>query len=97
MKLWSPARSRHLAVRQYALLASALAVVKPGGRLVYSTCSISPAENDAIIARLMKKRAGEAEVLKPRLEIGEATEQGWMILPDATGYGPIYLAALQRV
>lgn len=97
MKQWSPARSKNLAIRQYSLLASALAVVRPGGRIVYSTCSISPLENDAIISRLLKKRAGEARVLSPRLEIGEPTEHGWMILPDRTGFGPIYFCALERI
>jgi 16S rRNA C967 or C1407 C5-methylase (RsmB/RsmF family) len=96
LKLWSPARSKNLAVRQYALLVSALQVVRPGGRLVYSTCSISPLENDAVIARLLKKREGEAKVIAPHFEIGEATEHGWMILPDRTGYGPIYFAVLER-
>jgi 5-methylcytosine rRNA methyltransferase NSUN4 len=97
MGQWSPARSKNLAVRQYALLVSALQVVRRGGRIVYSTCSISPTENDAVIARLMKKREGEAVVKPLELEIGERTEFGWQILPDKSGYGPIYLAALERV
>lgn len=97
LKQWSPARTKNLAVRQYALLASSLAVVRPGGRIVYSTCSISPAEDDAVIARLLKKREGEAKVLPIALEIGEPTEHGWAILPDRTGFGPIYLAAIERI
>ena len=96
MKLWSKARSKNLAVRQYSLLASALAVAKPGGRIVYSTCSISPLENDAVIARLLKKRAGEARVAPLAFALGEPTEHGWAILPDHTGYGPIYIAALEK-
>lgn len=97
MAQWSPARSKNLAVRQYALLASALAVVRIGGRIVYSTCSLSNLENDAVIARLMKKRAGEARVVRASYEIGEPTEHGWMILPDRTGFGPIYFSVLERI
>jgi 16S rRNA C967 or C1407 C5-methylase (RsmB/RsmF family) len=96
MNQWSPARSKNLAVRQYALLASALAVVRVGGRIVYSTCSLSNLENDNVIARLLKKRAGEARVVKRDFEIGEPTEHGWMILPDTTGFGPIYFAIIER-
>lgn len=97
MSQWSPARSKNLAVRQYALLASALAVVRVGGRIVYSTCSLSNLENDAVIARLMKKRAGEARVVREEFSLGEPTENGWVILPDRTGYGPIYFSILERV
>lgn len=97
LKLWSPARSKNLAVRQYALLASAHAVVRRGGRIVYSTCSISPLENDAVVARLLKKRSGEVELRRRSLDVGEATEHGWMILPDQSGFGPIYHAILERV
>jgi 5-methylcytosine rRNA methyltransferase NSUN4 len=96
LALWSPARTKNLAVRQYALLASALVVVRPGGRIVYSTCSVSPLENDGVIARLLRKREGEVRCLSPSLEIGEPTEHGWMILPDRTGFGPIYFSVLER-
>jgi len=37
-----------LAAKQAAILASAARLVKPGGRLVYATCSILPEENEAI-------------------------------------------------
>jgi 16S rRNA C967 or C1407 C5-methylase (RsmB/RsmF family) len=97
MKLWSKARSKNLAVRQYALLVSALQVVRHGGRIVYSTCALSPLENDDVIARMLKKRSGEATVVPLEFDIGEKTEHGWQILPDRTGSGPIYLAAIERV
>jgi 5-methylcytosine rRNA methyltransferase NSUN4 len=97
MKTWSEARSKNLAVRQYGLLASAIQAVKPGGLVVYSTCSLSVRENDEIIARLMKRRAGEARVVTTPAPIGEATEHGWMILPDKSRFGPIYFTVLERI
>ncbi len=36
--------------RQSALLANALAVLAPGGLLVYSTCSLEPEENEEVVA-----------------------------------------------
>ena len=35
--------------RQKALLANALAVLAPGGRLVYATCSLEPEENQEVV------------------------------------------------
>lgn len=109
MKLWSPARSKNLAIRQYALLASAHKVVRSGGRIVYSTCSISPKENDEIVARLLKKRRGEVKILSSDLsvfapelqtsltELSEQTEFGRQILPDKSGFGPIYFSVMERL
>lgn len=37
------------AERQRAILASALRAVRPGGRVVYSTCSLEPEENEEVI------------------------------------------------
>ena len=38
-----------LTVKQGAILAAAARLVRPGGRLVYATCSLLAAENDAIV------------------------------------------------
>ncbi|WP_038206861.1 RsmB/NOP family class I SAM-dependent RNA methyltransferase [Xenophilus azovorans] len=44
----NPEAVRELAARQTAILASAARLVKPGGRLVYATCSLLREENEAI-------------------------------------------------
>jgi 16S rRNA (cytosine967-C5)-methyltransferase len=38
-----------LAEKQQGILTAAAALAKPGGRLVYATCSLEPEENDAIV------------------------------------------------
>jgi len=44
---------RH-AEQQQGLLAAAATVVAPGGRLIYSTCSVDPQENEAVVAAFLK-------------------------------------------
>ena len=44
----SPKAMEELVAKQTAILASAARLLKPGGRLVYATCSILPQENEAI-------------------------------------------------
>jgi 16S rRNA C967 or C1407 C5-methylase (RsmB/RsmF family) len=45
----SEASVAELALKQAAILDSAAKLVRPGGRVVYATCSLLTAENDAII------------------------------------------------
>ena len=45
---------RLLSNRQLALLQRAASAVKPGGRLVYSTCSLEPEENGDVIERFLR-------------------------------------------
>ncbi len=44
-----------LASRQQRLLESALQAVKPGGQVVYSTCTLSPEENEGVLDGLLKQ------------------------------------------
>lgn len=94
---WSEKQSKSLAIRQHALLCSGFDALKPGGRLVYSTCSISPLENDGVIGKIQKSRKGAVRVIETTAALGERTEFGRLILPDRGGHGPIYYAVLQKV
>ena len=44
-----------LTVKQAAILDAAATLVRPGGRLVYATCSLLSAENDGIVAAFLEK------------------------------------------
>lgn len=96
---WTEKRSRNLSVRQYSLLSSGWLACKPGGRIVYSTCSISPLENDEIIKKLKKRR--DVEILRDVDLVGqsfiEPTEYGYQILPDTCNFGPMYFAVMLKV
>lgn len=98
MKEWSPRRTEHLATRQYSLLSAALLAVKEEGRIVYSTCSISPEENDEVIRKLLKKKKDQVQLLEvDLLKYGaEKTEFGYMFMPDTCGFGPIYVSVIQK-
>lgn len=97
LQQWSIKRTKALAIEQAAMLLSALSAVKVGGRIVYSTCALSQLENDGVIAKVLRKRPDQIQVETLDLPIGEKTEFGWHILPDRTGFGPIYLASLIRL
>ena len=50
---WSPAHVAACAVRQHAILTDAALAVKPGGQLLYSTCSFAPQENELTVDRFL--------------------------------------------
>lgn len=52
----SPQSVAELAVKQAAILAGAAGLLKPGGRLVFATCSILADENEAVVQRFLAAR-----------------------------------------
>lgn len=97
LAMWAPGRTKAIAISQFAMLASALDIVKVGGTIVYSTCALSKLENDDIIQKLYQKRPNRFELIRPEFPFGEPTEFGWQVLPDTTGWGPFYLAVVKRL
>jgi 16S rRNA (cytosine967-C5)-methyltransferase len=79
----SPQAVVELQAKQRAILASAARLVKPGGRLVYATCSLLDAENEAIAAEFaaahadFKPLAADEALGKAQVErAGELVENG---------------------
>lgn len=72
----SPKTIEELVVKQAAILDSAARLLKPGGRLVYATCSVLPQENEEIAEAFS---AAHPEFVP--LEVGEVLAQ--LKVPDA--------------
>jgi 16S rRNA (cytosine1407-C5)-methyltransferase len=93
LRAWTAARPRMLRARQWALLSSAFLLLKDGGSLVYSTCALSPEENDGPVSRLLEKYKEQVIIDEPDFTEGEKTLYGRIILPDNSGgMGPLYVA-----
>ncbi len=52
---WSEKSLKRYASEQYGLLLSAFRLLKPGGRLVFSTCTLNTIENDGVVNRFLEK------------------------------------------
>lgn len=99
---WTPARIKNLARRQWALLSSAYLLLAAGGSLVYSTCALSPDENDRVVERLLKKHGQSIQPTPLPLDISTALASGGLqsdyfspenrrpIRALATDYGVMY-------
>ena len=80
------------AERQGTILDALWQVLRPGGKLLYATCSVFPQENDAVIdAFVARARSSGAPALRLPLADGSAA-QG---LPDAERDG-FYYALIQK-
>lgn len=50
---WSAAQVSLCADRQLAILSCAASMLRPGGRMMYSTCTFAPEENEGVISRFL--------------------------------------------
>jgi 16S rRNA (cytosine967-C5)-methyltransferase len=86
-KKWklTPEEIEHLRQLQAEILESYAVMTKPGGRLVYSTCSILPSENEKQVEAFLAKHEGEWTLVEEK-----------KFAPGENGYDGFYSAALVR-
>jgi 16S rRNA (cytosine967-C5)-methyltransferase len=91
---------------QAIVLDRAASLVRPGGRIVYVTCSLLPSENDGAVAGLLQRTGGAFSVIPAADLLGAApasfaeavgrTAHGIQMTPLRTGTDGFYVAALTR-
>jgi 16S rRNA (cytosine967-C5)-methyltransferase len=79
----APGAIEELAVLQQQLLAGLLPLLKPGGQLVYATCTVHPAENGALIEHFLAQH--------PLWQLAES----WQCWPGSQGGDGFFAALLQ--
>lgn len=84
---WTQPRLDSLAGYQRALLATAVQLLKPGGSLVYCTCTINPGENEGNAAYALRRWKGCLELAPQPIVIGQPGLVGtpWADLGIASG------------
>ena len=96
----TPSSIAEMSTKQGVILAAAATLVKPGGRLVYATCSLLEAENEEVVRRFL---AGHPEFATCSAQEVLAT-QGIMIdcgerlrlLPHRHGTDAFYAVVMER-
>jgi 16S rRNA (cytosine967-C5)-methyltransferase len=95
------------AERQRAILKGALKRLAPGGRLVYSTCSLEPEECERVVEAIggvtkvpveeLMAELGEQGILLNGVELGSAVRDGVLrTLPGVHGCDGFYAVVLER-
>jgi len=80
---------------QSRLLDTLWPLLKPGGRLLYATCSILRAENEDVIAAFLSSKE-DVRPMPFALEIGHGTGAGRQLLPGEGGLDGMYYAVLEK-
>ena len=87
-----------LSRRQQRILENSARMVRPGGRLVYSTCSVEREENEAVIESFLRENSEfketDAGLAPDALRVTRGTARVW---PHRDGADGFFIAALERV
>ena len=80
-----PAEAAALPQTQLAILTASARSLAPGGRLVYSTCTLNPAENEGVVERFLRENEGYALLGEPVT-----------CLPEQNGGDGFFYAVVER-
>ena len=83
---------------QYNILCSSAKLLKIGGLLVYSTCTLNPAENEAVVERFLKEHPGfgQVPVSLPAEAVSVRCGEAVTLLPKPGGMDGFFFAVLRR-
>lgn len=94
--LRTPEELDKLGELQAKLLKNLWPLLKPGGSLVYATCSVMPKENTHIVEAFLK-RTKDAQCDELQESWGIAQPYGRQLLPSITGHDGFYYARLRKL
>lgn len=97
IKFKSPEDFEGLPEIQYQILETSARYVKPGGTLVYSTCTLSRAENDGVAERFAAAHPEFLPIVQPVPCAGAAGEPMRTYCPDENGGDGFFTASFRRV
>ncbi len=107
----SPRERRSLSQRQVNLFASAIRSVKPGGQVVYATCTLAPEEDEAVVDDILHLFPGLIQVEDVSSQVGKglgglasfndrvfdpAVAQAARLWPDTYGTSGFFSALLTK-
>ena len=81
------------AQQQFVLLSALWPLLKPGGRLLYTTCSILPEENEQLISRFSQAHA-DVKIEPVDIQVGIAQTIGRQLFPTLQSHDGFYYAIL---
>ncbi|MBN2465268.1 RsmB/NOP family class I SAM-dependent RNA methyltransferase [candidate division WOR-3 bacterium] len=107
---WSVATIARFPSIQKRLIAAGYLALKPGGSMVYSTCTVAPEENESVVTHLLERypeaEVGTAEIpglkMRPGLSewgresFPEAVGRCRRILPQDNDTEPFFLALIRK-
>ena len=82
---------------QYCILKNSAERLRPGGRLIYSTCTLNPRENQDVVNRFLSENHG-FKAAKPVEGIKSADENGMFLtlMPHTHNTDGFFIAAIER-
>lgn len=90
-----PRDTGNFAEQQLAILKGCWPLLRPGGRLLYVTCSILPAENSDLVAAFLAQHA-DARETPLSISDAHACAIGAQLLPTADGTDGLYFALFMK-
>lgn len=93
---WSTAKVKRLQHLQIKILKSSWKLLRPGGRLVYATCTLNKNENERVIKKALgiDVKVAESELDTTKLNVLKHG-QAWRILPSINSIG-FFIAVLEK-